>query len=59
MELKKEKLVKSLIEKESSKFGEDKYRMKQIDFFLYVGDDSQSEQVFKYLNRIQTKQQRL
>lgn len=26
---------------------------------MYIGDDGQAEQVFKYLNRIQTKQQRL
>ena len=30
-----------------------------LDFILYIGDDGQTEQVFKYLNRMQTKQRRL
>lgn len=59
LELKKEKLVKTLIEKESSQYGDADYKEKQVDFILYIGDDGQAEQVFKYLNRIQTRQQRL
>ena len=47
------------MEKESHEYGEEPFRSKHIDFVLYIGDDSQSEFVFKYLNRVQTKQQRL
>lgn len=54
-----DKLVRTVMEKESREYGEDPFKSKQIDFVLYIGDDSQSEFVFKYLNRVQTKQQRL
>lgn len=40
-------------------YGDEAIKSKQVDFIMYIGDDQQSEQVFKYLNRIQTKQQRL
>ena len=51
-ELKKEKLIRALIEKESVSHGKQEFRDTLIDFILYVGDDGQTEQVFKYLNRI-------
>lgn len=51
--------MRALVEKESSQYGDADEKTKQIDFILYIGDDGQAEQVFKYLNRIQTKQQRL
>ena len=58
-ELKKEKLVRALVERESFNFGDKEQKERAIDMILYVGGDGQTEQVFKYLNRIQTKQQRL
>lgn len=33
----------------------DEFKKEKIDFVLYVGDDGQTEPVFKYLNRVQTK----
>ena len=51
--------MRALIEEESLKHGDESFRARQLDFILYVGDDGQTEQVFKYLNRIQTKQRRL
>jgi len=48
-ELKKDKLVKMIFDlkaKDDEKF----------DFIFYIGDDLQTEQLFRYLNRIQTKQ---
>lgn len=58
-ELKKEKLIRTMIEKEHTQYGTEDERKKNIDFIMYIGDDAQSEPVFKFLNRIQTKQQRL
>lgn len=58
-ELKKEKLVRALLERESLSLGDQEQRDSPIDMILYVGGDGQTEPVFKYLNRIQTKQQRL
>ena len=59
-ELKKEKLVKALLDQQIEKEmqqNQTRYAKPDIplDFILYIGDDGQTEQVFKYLNRIQTK----
>ena len=48
-ELKKEKLVRNIFERGTE-------NKPLIDFIFYIGDDLQTEQLFRYLNRIQKKQ---
>ena len=62
--LKKEKLVRALLDQEIEKAATRQHSLTErhdipVDFILYIGDDGQTEQVFKYLNRIQTKERRV
>ena len=55
-ELKKEKLIKSLIEK-LDELNENKSVSKSpIDLIYYIGDEGPTEKVFRFLNQVQSKQ---
>lgn len=49
------KLIRTLLEQELAKQVQDT----PIDFILYIGDDPQTENCFKYLSRVHNKQQKL
>lgn len=50
--MKKDKFIRSLVELEVTRNGIEELKQEKIDFVLYIGDDGQTEPVFRYLNRI-------
>lgn len=55
-ELKKEKLIRTMIEKINSMDTNAERSKNLIDLIFYIGDESQTEKVFRFINKIQTKQ---